>query len=108
MLCKITKLEQDIDNKEKFEEYDKTRSELKKIYDKIAEGVKVRSKCSWYQYGEKFTNFFYGQKKKYTICGTIKTLINDGKEITMSNEINLTLKSFYENFFQKDIKKICF
>ena len=34
-----------------------------------------------------------------------KTLINDVKEITMSNEINLTLKSFYENLFQKDIKK---
>ena len=26
-LCKITKLEQDIDNEEKFEEYDKPRSE---------------------------------------------------------------------------------
>ena len=35
-------------------------------------------------------------------------LIYDGKQITMPNEINLTLKSFYENLFQKDIKKICF
>ena len=34
-----------------------------------------------------------------------KTLINDVKEIAMSNEINLTLKSFYENLLQKDIKK---
>ena len=32
-------------------------------------------------------------------------LINDGKQITMCNEINLTLKSFYENLFKKDIKK---
>ena len=32
-------------------------------------------------------------------------LIYDGKQITMPNKINLTLKSFYENLFQKDIKK---
>ena len=32
LLCKITKLEEDIDSEEKFEENDKTRSELEKIY----------------------------------------------------------------------------
>ena len=47
-------------------------------------------------------------EKKKAIWGTIKTLINDGKEITMPNEINLTLKGFHENLFQKDIKKIYF
>ena len=82
MLCKITKLEQDIYSEEKFEEYDKTRSELEKIYDEIAEGVKICSKSSWYQYGEKSTKFFYGLEKKNIICGTIKTFTNDGKEIT--------------------------
>ena len=35
LLSKITKLEQDIDSDKKFEETDKTRSELEKIYDKI-------------------------------------------------------------------------
>ena len=44
-LCKFTKLEQDIDNEEKFEEYDKTRRELEKIFDKIAESVKIG--CKW-------------------------------------------------------------
>ena len=105
MRCKITKLEQGIDSEEKFEEYDKTSGKLEKIYDKIAKGVKIRSKCSWYRYGEKSTKFFYGQEKKNAICETIKTLISDGKQITRPNEINITLKSFYENLFQKDIKK---
>ena len=70
---------------------------------------KIRSKCSWYQYveyGEKSTKFFYVLGRKNAICGIIKTLINDRKEITMLNEINLTLISFYENLFQKkDVKK---
>ena len=76
-LCKFTKLEQDIDNEEKFEEYDKTRSELEKIFDKIAESVKI-------------VNGFFGLEKKNAICRTTKTLINAGKEITMPHEINLT------------------
>ena len=59
--------------------------------------MKIRRKCSWHQYGEKSINFFFGLEKKNAICGTMKTLINDGKEIIMPNEINLTLKSFYEN-----------
>ena len=63
MLCVFIKLEQDIDSEEIFKEYDKTRSELEKIYDKIAEGVKILIKFS-YQYGEKSTKFFYGLEKR--------------------------------------------
>ena len=46
--------------------------------------------------------FLWTRKEKCNMWN-IKALINDGKEITMPNEINLTLKSFYENIFQKDI-----
>ena len=35
----------------------------------------------------------------------ILTLINDGKQIIIPNEINLTLKRFYENLFKQDTKK---
>ena len=91
LFSKITKLEQDIDSKEIFDEYNKTEKEREKIYDNIAEGVKICSKCSWYQYGEKSTNCFYGLEKKNVLRETIKTL-DDGKEITTPFEISLTLK----------------
>lgn len=58
----------------------------------IAEGVKTRSKSFWYLYSEKFTKFFYGLE-----CGTIKKLLNDGKEITTLSGISSTLKNIYEN-----------
>ena len=90
-LSKITKLEQDIDCEEKFDEYEKRKKELEKIYDNIAEGVKIRSKCSWYQYGKKSTKFFYGLEKKNALRGTIKTFLEDGKEIITPSEISLTL-----------------
>ena len=41
----------------------------------------------------------------FTLRGTIKTLLDDGKEITTPSEVSLTLKKFYENLFQKTIAK---
>ena len=102
LLCKITKLEQNIDNEEKFEEYDTTRSELEKymiILQKVWKFVVNVLGINMVKNREK------KKEKKNAICGTTKTLINDGKQITMPNQINLTLKSFYESLFRKDIKK---
>ena len=92
-MSQITKLEQDIDSEEKFDESDKTKNELEKMYDNIAEGVKIRSKCSWYQYGEKSTKFFYGLEKENALRGSIKTLLYEGKEITTPPEISLKIIS---------------
>ena len=92
LLSKMTKLEKDTDSKEKSDEYDKTKNKLEKTYGNIAEGVKLRSKCSWYQRGEKSIKFFYALEKRNALCGTIKTLLDDYKEITTPSEIRLTLK----------------
>ena len=43
--------------------------------------------------------------KKNALCGTIKTFLENGKEITTPSEISLTLKKIYENLFQKNIAK---
>ena len=67
--------------------------------------MKIRSNCSWYQYSEKSTKCFCGLEKKNALRGTIKTLLDDDKEITTPSEINLTLTKFYENLFQKTIAK---
>ena len=37
------------------------------------------------------TKYFYGLEKKNALRGTIKTLLEDGKEITSATEISLTL-----------------
>ena len=36
----------------------KTHDDLEKLYDEIAEGIRIRSKCDWYEFGEKSTIFF--------------------------------------------------
>ena len=34
------------------------------MYDHIAEGIRIRSKCEWYEHGEKSTKFFLNLQKK--------------------------------------------
>ena len=46
-------LESNLNSNKMLEEYNKCKNKLEEIYDKIAEGVEVRSKISWYEEGEK-------------------------------------------------------
>ena len=97
-LSKITKLELDIGSEGKFDEYDKTKNEIKK---------KIR------QHSRRCENLqlmflVSSLEKRNAMCGTIKTLLDDRKEVTTPSKISLTLKFFYENLFQKNIaKSIC-
>ena len=68
--------------------------------------MKIRSKCSWCQSGEKSAKCFCGLEKKNALRGTIKTLLDDDKEITTPSEISLRrIMRTYENLFQKTIAK---
>ena len=71
---KIKNLEQNITDEDKFNEYKTAKDELENLYDNIATGVKIRSKCDWYQYGEKSTKYFPNNKKYKK---KIKALKND-------------------------------
>ena len=44
-------------------EYINCKNQLEEIYDDIAEGIKVRSKCQRYEEGEKSTKFFLNLEK---------------------------------------------
>ena len=79
-----------------------TKKEFNKLHDKTADGVKIYSKCNWYQHGEKPTSFFLNLEKKRAIGGTIK-LLNRDTEITNAADINSSLRNFFENFATKII-----
>ena len=79
---KIKKLEQNIINEDKFNEYKTAKNELENFYDNIATGVKIQSKCDWYQYSEKSTKYFLNLEKQKAVNGTVKKVIKDLIEIT--------------------------
>ena len=79
--------------------------ELKNIYDKKAEGAKIRSKCGWYQRGEKPTKFFLKLEKQNAINTTVRQLIDNDKDITDLKEINACIYKFNKRLFKKDVSK---
>ena len=100
---KIKKLEQNIINEDKFNEYKTAKDELENFYDNIATGVKIRSKCDWYQYGEKSTKYFLNLEKQKAVNGTVKKIIKNDIEITDQLKIQHELRMFYEQLFKKTI-----
>ena len=77
------------------------KNQLEVIYDDIAEGIKVRSKCQWYENGEKSTMFFLNLEKTKPTQGTVKKLEIDNKERDNSVESNKELEKFFENLFKR-------
>ena len=54
---KLLSLEKEFEFQES-ETYIITKKELDNIYDQKAEGIRIRSRCKWYETGEKSTIFF--------------------------------------------------
>ena len=97
----IKNLEQNLNSPEKLQQYDSCKVRLEEIYENIAEGIKVRSRCQWYEDGEKSTKFFLNLEKSRAEKSTIKKLEIDKKEIVDQSLIIGELKSFYQNLFKK-------
>ena len=68
--------------------------ELESIYDHIAEGIRIRSKCDWYEHGEKSTKFFLNLEKKRGNENQICKLIFDEKEIDGDEEMLKKYRKF--------------
>ena len=86
-------------------EYINCKDQLKKIYDDITESAKVRSRCQWYENGEKLTKFFLNLEKAKAMQCTIKKLEINHKQIDNSAEINKLLERFFENYVKENLEK---
>ena len=97
----LEKLENNLESSENLRKYESLKSDLELIYDHIAEGVRLRSKCDWYEQGEKSTKFFLNLEKQRGNENRIQKLIVNEKEINNETEILNQIKVFYETLFQK-------
>ena len=95
---KIKDLENDLNNYNKLQKYSKIKSDFEKIYEKFVEATKVRSKCTWYEEGEKSTKFFLYLERKRALQGKIQKLFGN-QEIKDQNKIQNELQLSYRNLF---------
>ena len=68
----LKKLEISLDDANNLGKYDSINNELDAIYDHIAEGIRIGSKCDWYEHGKKLTKFFLNLEKQQGTQNTIK------------------------------------
>ena len=76
------------------------KNQLEVIYDDIAEGIKVRGKCQWYEKGEKSIKFFLNLEKTKAAQGTVKKLEIDNKERDNSVESNKELEKILKIYLK--------
>ena len=77
---KLKELEVNLNTEDNVQSYNIYQKEFDSIYDHIAEGIRIRSKCDWYEHGEKSTKFFLNLEKKCGNQNQICKLIIDEKE----------------------------
>ena len=56
---KLKLLEGKLNCNETKDEYNACKENLNVIYDEVANGIKIRSRCTWYELGEKLNKFFF-------------------------------------------------
>ena len=101
----LKKLENNLESSENLRKYESLKNNLELNYDHIAEGVRLRMKCDWYEQGEKSTKSFLNLEKQRCNENRIRKHIVNEKEINNETEILNQIKLFYETLFQKPSQK---
>ena len=58
-----------------MENYHNIKDKTEEIYEKKGEGARIRSKCLWYEKGEKSSKLFLNVEKRRGIQGQIRKII---------------------------------
>ena len=95
-------LENNLTDNLKKQQYELLKCELDEIYDKIAEGVRVRSRCQQYEEGEKSNKFFLNLEKVRGSQGKVRKLIVSNHDPQL---IEQEIVFFYKSLFKNNIKK---
>ena len=98
---KLTELEQNLSNDEAKEQYNAYRGEINEIYNEISNGIKIRSKCDWYKFGEKSNKFFLTMEKRRATQNTVRKMLSDEQEITDLSKINTHTYRFYQQLYME-------
>ena len=77
------------------------KERTEKFYEKKVEGIIIRSRARWHEYGEKNSKYFYNLEKRNHIRKHIRKLRLSGVITTDPYEILNAEKKYYENLYKK-------
>ena len=93
-----------LENKPSFvynPEYIETNEKLDNIYQEKANGIRIRSKCDWYEHEEKSSKFFLNLEISRAVQNQIRNILKDNIEINNQKDINKELYLYYKNLFNE-------
>ena len=97
----LNRLEKNLTNFQTNQYYLECKQKLQNIYTKKANGIRIRSKCNWYENGEKSTKFLLNLEKYNATQGCLRIIISNKKELNNSQQINDGLYNFYQTLFKE-------
>ena len=65
--------------------------------------IKIRTKCEWYEHGEKSSKFFLNLEKSHVIQSQVRTVIYNDKETNDETEINNHIYSFFKYLYKETL-----
>ena len=98
---KLKELEQNLSNDEAKEQYNAYRGEINEIYDDMSNGIKIRSKCDWYEFGEKSNEFSLTLKKRRAKQNIVRKVLSYEQEITDLSKVKPHIYQFYQHLYNK-------
>ena len=86
-----------------MKEYQEAKAEFEIMYNHITEGIIIRSRCDWFELGEKSSRYSLGLEKRNKAKPHLRKLVtgNEIDEITDPKHIRSELKSFYSNLYKR-------
>ena len=101
---KLKDLEQNLNNEEAKLQYNSFKDELNDIYEEISNGIKIRSRCNWYELGEKSNKYLLNLEKSRAHKNILRKICSETLEITDLTKIITSIFDFYANLFKEKLK----
>ena len=100
---KVKHFESSVTNYHNNLRYIEYKERLNTIYSKKVNGIRIRSKCDWYESGEKSTEFFLNLEKSSSSQGVVRFILKNKTEVKTQSEINKEVHKFYKNLFKENL-----
>ena len=85
------------------DDIEKEELKLRKLIEKEAEGIKIRSRVKWFEEGEKSTKFFHSVEKTKAKQKNWNKILDEKKNTKIgTTEIMEVQRNFYENLYRSE------
>ena len=87
------------------QEYERLKTELRRIYEERADGAILRSKMRWIEHGEKPTKYFFNMEGRNTKKTITELPVARGTTISNDEDILEEIRGFCENLYKSDLEE---